>query len=71
MRQDGVGWDRFAAEICQDKPSGRVIVEKPHSVCNLSLAYERRGGNEFEMLRVERRSRDRARQAEEAHAALL
>ena len=38
VRQNGVGRDRLAAEVCQDKPSQRVVVEKPHGVCSFGLA---------------------------------
>jgi hypothetical protein len=48
VRQDGVGRECFAAEICQDGPSQRVKVEKPHGVCSFSLAEERQRANDFD-----------------------
>jgi hypothetical protein len=37
MRQNGVGRDRVAVEVCRDEPSQRVKVEKPHGVCSSDL----------------------------------
>jgi hypothetical protein len=47
MRQNGVGRDRFAVEVCRDEPSQRVKVEKPHGVCSSDLVEGRRGVNDF------------------------
>jgi hypothetical protein len=37
VRQNGVGWDRLAAKVCQDEPPLVVKTEKPHGDCSLGL----------------------------------